>query len=433
MHKTDILILGGGFGGINVVQQLKHFKGKVVLADRTNHHTFQPLLYQVATSELTPNDIATSFREILHKQDNTLIIMDTITEINKEESYVAFANEKSIHFKKLVIALGVRHSYFKHPEWEEFAPGIKTINDAKKIHDRIILSFEKASILEDEIEKQALLNFVVVGGGPTGVELAGAIAEMTYSTFLRDYKNIDLRKANIYLIQSNKCILPTFNPKLSEKSHKELENLGVKVLTKHHVTQVKKSSVHIDDIVIPTHNIFWAAGVEASPVLKTLNVPLDSQGRVVVQPDCSIKNHSNIFVIGDAAHFDLKDGMSIPGVAQGAIQQGKYVGKLLAKDIPPEKRKAFEFSDKGSMATIGRLFAICETKSFRCSGFIGWLMWVFIHLLFLVSFKNRIVVLSTWVMNLLKGSRGARLLSRPMEEVFDSCEKMKNKGDKSGL
>lgn len=421
MHRTDILILGGGFAGINVAQKLKNFNGKVTLVDRTNHHVFQPLLYQVATSELVPNDMSTSFREILSSQDNTNVIMDTVTEINKEESYVAFANEEPIHFQKLVIALGARHSYFGHPEWEEFAPGLKNNRDAKAIHDRIILSFEKASICNDDAEKQALLNFIIVGGGPTGVELAGAIAEMTYSTFLKDYKTLDLSTANVYLVQSNERILPSFHPKLSEKSKHMLEKLGVTVLTKHHVTHIENGSVHVDEKIIPAYNVFWAAGVAASPILKTLNIEQDRQGRIVVQKDLSIENYPNIFVIGDAAHFKTEDGGSLPGVATTAIQQGKYLGKILRKDLPPEKRKPFKYFDKGSMATIGKLFAICETGKFRFSGFIGWLMWVFIHLLFLVSFKNRIAVCATWAMYLLKRSRGARLLSRPMNETFTHC------------
>ncbi len=421
MKKTDILVLGGGFGGVNVIRQLKRFKGSITLVDRTNHHLFQPLLYQVATSELVGNDIGTPLREIFKSQKNTHVILDTVTGIDREKKTVTLANEPPIHYKKLVIALGARHSYFGHPEWESFAPGLKSLNDAQNIHDRILASFEAAEICLSEKEKQKHLNFVVVGGGPTGVELAGALAEMTYSTLARSYGNFDIRKANIYLIQGNQYILPSFHPKLCKKSEKLLSKLGVKVLTKHHVSKIEPGKVYTEDMTIETHNIFWAAGVAASPLLRQLETELDKQGRAVVRKDLSLPGDPNVFVIGDSAHFSTGENSSLPGVAPVAIQQGRYLGKVLKKSIPAKKRKPFRYFDKGSMATIGKLNAICETKNLRCTGLIGWFMWAFIHLLFLISFKNRFFVFLRWSMYFIAGLRGARLIAKPIDEVYDQC------------
>lgn len=416
MSYPKIVILGGGFAGLNVAKGLKSAPLDVLVIDKTNHHLFQPLLYQVATAALSPGEISAPIREILHKQDNTSVIMGDVVNINKREKKLTLGNGDTVSFDSLVIAIGARHSYFGHDEWERFAPGLKTLQDALKIRDQVLISFEQAERLSSTSDAAKYLNFVVIGGGPTGVEMAGAIAEIAYKTLCRNFRKIDPEKSKIYLIEALPFILPVYPESLSLRAKKDLESMGVTVMTNTMVTAIDEDGVDIGGKFIPCRNIVWAAGNQVSPLLKTLDVPLDKAGRVMVQPDLSIPGEPNIFVIGDAAHAKGKDDKPLPGIAPTAIQQGKYVAKLLKEQLPPEKRKPFKYFDKGTMATIGKSKAVVVVGKWKVSGFIAWVMWCFIHVVYLVGFRNRLGVMIEWVYYFATGERGVRLIYRSIEE-----------------
>ena len=420
MGITKVVILGGGFAGLNAAKALGHSKLDVWVIDKTNHHLFQPLLYQVASAALSPGDIAIPIREILSPYDNVTVIMGEITTIDKETRTIALHNGDQIGYEYLIVALGARHSYFGKDEWEVFAPGLKTLTDALKIRERILMSFEMAERCDSISEAKKYLNFVIIGGGPTGVEMAGAIAEIAYETMLKNFRRIDTTKTKIYLVEGSPRILPVYPEPLTAKATQYLEQFGVQVITGKRVTNITSTGVDIEGMVIQSKNILWAAGNQASYVLRSLNTPLDKQGRVFVDPDLSLPDHPEIFVVGDAACVMDAKGVPLPALASVAVQQGRYVAELLRKRTPKRDRFPFRYFDRGTMATIGKTKAIGMFGKVQMSGFPAWLSWCFIHILYLIGFRNRIIVLTQWLFSYFTPLRGARLINRSLDEELAS-------------
>lgn len=422
MKKPTVIILGGGFGGLNAAKRLRHADVDIILIDKTNHHLFQPLLYQVATAALSPGDIATPIREVLADQKNVKVLLGEAVSINKENNTVCLENEE-IKFDYLIVAVGSRHSYFGKDEWEEYAPGLKTIPDALRIREKLLISFENAERMlfenynsnsekynfKEDIEP--LTTFVIVGGGPTGIELAGAIAEISRKTILKDFRLIDPSKARIILIEAMDSILPMFSKNLSGSALKYIESLGVKVKLNTKVTEVNSDGVVLNDGKIKTPNIIWAAGNKAMPLLASLNTEMDRAGRVIVKEDLSVPGHPNIFVIGDAANSKDQHNNVLPGLAPVAIQQAQYVAGLIKRGGSPDKRERFKYFDKGSMATIGRAKAIAEFRGIKLKGFLAWLAWSFIHILYLIGFRNRYRVMIEWIWLYFTRRNGIRLIT----------------------
>ncbi len=407
MNKK-VVIIGGGFGGLTAAKALKNANVEITLIDKTNHHLFQPLLYQVATAALSPGDIAAPIRGVLHKQKNVTVIMREVTAIDVENKKI-FMVDVSIEYDYLIVAIGSRHSYFGKNNWETFAPGLKTLNDAITIRDRILLSFEKAEICSDGNEIEKYTTFVVVGGGPTGVEIAGAIAEISKRTLRKEFRNIDPAKTKIILVEAQDRILSIYDPALSQKAKRSLEKLGVEVRLNTKVENIDESGVKLNSDFIETSNVIWAAGNEIPRLIKSLNTRFDRAGRVMVEKDCSIEGHPEIFVIGDAALM-LHENKPLPGIAPVAIQQGKYIAKLILRNIQPSERKPFKYFDKGNLATIGRAKAIMQIGKIKVSGFIAWFAWVFIHILYLIGFRNRYKVLAEWMWYYITYRHGIRLI-----------------------
>jgi len=416
MAYPKILIIGGGFAGLNVARALKKAKAEILIIDKTNYHLFQPLLYEVATAAISPGEIATPLREILRNQTNTSVIMGEVINVDLSKKQVEIANGDLYGYDYLVIATGARHSYFGNDRWEPFAPGLKTISDAVKIREQILISFEKAERLDSISEAAKYLNFVLIGGGPTGVEMAGAIAEIAHKTLFKNFRRIKPEKSNIYLVEAFPNILPSYPERLSKRARLDLENLGVTVITGKKVTNINENGVQVEDLFLESKNIIWAAGNQASPLLKTLNVPLDRQGRVMVGPDLSIPEHPNVFVIGDAACVISKDGKPLPAIAPAAIQEGRYIASILKNFTPKEQRKPFSYFDKGSMATIGKAKAIAMVGKLQFTGIVAWGMWALIHILYLIGFRNRLAVALEWVAATLFGQRGVRLINKPIDQ-----------------
>jgi NADH:ubiquinone reductase (H+-translocating) len=416
MANKKVVIIGAGFGGLNVAKALKKTKLDILVVDKTNHHLFQPLLYQVASAALSPGEIGIPIREILRKQENTTVLMGDVAQVDKINRQVVLANGERITYDYLVLAVGARHSYFGNDPWEKFAPGLKTIKDALRIREDVLLSFETAERLDNPALAAPYLNFVVIGGGPTGVEMAGAIAEIARKTLFKNFRRIDPEKSKVYLIEAAPHILPMYPPALSERARQDLEKIGVVVLEGKKVTNITAEGVEVEGMFYPCKNVIWAAGNQASDLLKTLDVPLDRQGRVIVEADMSIPNHPEVFVIGDAACAMGKDQKPLPGVSPVAIQEGKYVSKIIGKEIPKEKRKPFRYFDKGSMATIGKGKAIAVIGKFQFTGVIAWLMWCFVHIVYLIGFRNRLTVMLEWMISYLTGQRGARLIYSSVEK-----------------
>jgi NADH dehydrogenase len=412
--KKKIIIIGGGFAGLNVARKIKSKNCEVLLLDKKNHHLFQPLLYQVASAALSPADIAFPLREIFKHRKNTTVLMGEVSKIDKTNKTVSI-NDETFSYDYLVIATGAKHSYFGKNEWEKNAPGLKTLTDALNIREKILLSFERAERTEDREKAAQYMSFVIIGAGPTGVEMAGAIAEIAHSTLLKNFRKIDPDQTKVYLIEAAPRVLPPYSPSSSERAKKDLEKMGVEVLLNTKVIDITEDGVKTETSFIPSKNVIWAAGNQASSLLKELDVPLDRQGRVIVEKDLSIPNHSEIFVIGDAACFMEKE-KPLPAVATAAIQQGAYLGKILNKDIPKEQRKPFKYFDKGNLATIGKGKAVAEVKGLRFSGFFAWVIWAFIHVFYLVGFRNRYSVLLQWYFHYFTGMRGARLIHRNIDK-----------------
>ncbi len=414
---TKVVIIGGGFGGINAARSLKRAPVDVVVVDRMNHHVFQPLLYQVATTALTINDIASPIREILKDQANACVIMDCVERIDKAQQKIYMTSGESLTYDYLILAPGAKHSYFGHDQWESFAPGLKTITDAIRIREKILLAFEKAERCENPTEAQKCLQFAIIGAGPTGVELAGSIAEFAHYTLFKNFRHINPATSKIYLIEGANQVLPSYPPRLSAKALKNLQDLGVDVLLNTFVTNVSSEGVQIGDKFLETPNVIWAAGNQASPLLKTLDVPLDKQGRVIVNPDLTIPGYANIFVIGDAAYCLDSKGQPLPGIAPVAIQEGRYVAKIIKQNIPALQRPPFAYFDKGTIATIGRGKAVVVLRQLEFSGFFAWLIWGFIHVFYLISFRQRLMVFTQWLFLYLMNKRIGRVITHSSDQI----------------
>lgn len=419
--RPRVVIVGGGFGGLTAAQALKRAPVDVLLIDRRNHHLFQPLLYQVATAALSPADIAAPIRKVLRRQRNAEVLLAEVTGIDTAARTVSVGTH-SISYDYLILAAGATHSYFDHPEWERHAPGLKTIEDATEIRRRFLLAFESAEVEGDAEARRAALTFVIVGGGPTGVELAGAIAEISRSVIPQDFRRVDTRTARVVLVEALPRILPAMPEKCSADARKQLEELGVEVLLNTRVTRVDESGVvagERGEVILPARNVFWAAGVKASPLGALLGAECDRAGRVMVQPDLSVPGHPEVFVVGDmAAAKDPRTGALVPGVAQGAMQGGRHAARIIAAEVaakqagrPAPPRPAFTYVDKGNMATIGRYRAVADIAGQRLRGFIAWVIWSTIHVLFLINFRSRLAVMFSWVWTYLFFDRGARLIT----------------------
>ena len=413
---AKILIIGGGFGGLSFLQKARKSKNDFILIDKTNHHLFQPLLYQVATAVLSPADITVPLRNLFKNDKNVRTILSEVKEINKEKKEVTLDNAEVISYDKLIISAGSSSSFFGKNEWSKFAKGLKVINDALDIREKILKAFEKAENEKDERIRKKYLNFVIVGGGPTGVELAGSIAEIAYKNMTKEFRNFSSTDANIYLLEAGDRILPSFSESLAKKSYKYLNDLGVKVMTKERVVNIEEMKVTTNKQVIDADNIIWAAGNEASSLIKYLDTETDNEGRALVNPDCSIKEDNEVYVIGDAANFITASGESLPGIAPVAIQQGRYVAHNIKKNIEKENRKPFKYSDKGTMATIGRFKAIGVVGNFELAGFTAWLFWSLIHLVYLIGYRSKILVAIEWIFAYFFNKRGTRLIYREIDK-----------------
>jgi len=406
-----VVIVGAGFGGLNAAQALGSAPVRVTVIDRKNFHTFQPLLYQVATAGLSPGEIAAPIRSILRSNRNTEVLMSEVTGFDLERRLVVTADSR-IPYDYLIIAGGAGHSYFGHDDWEVLAPGLKTIEDALEIRRRILLAFELAERQAAAGETTTPLNFVVVGGGPTGVELAGTLAEISRHALTHEFRSIDPARTHIVLIEGGPRVLPSYAEDLSRSAEEQLRHLGVEVRTSTMVTKVEAGTVDIGETRLSATVVLWAAGVAASPLGKRLGVTVDRAGRVPVLADLSIEAHPEVFVIGDLAAAKDKQGKMLPGVAPVAIQEGRFVAKVIREEVEGRKaRPAFHYWDKGSLATIGRAAAVAQFGRIHISGFVAWLSWLFVHILFLIGFRNRLLVFIQWAWSYVTYERGARLIT----------------------
>jgi NADH:ubiquinone reductase (H+-translocating) len=408
---TRVLIVGGGFGGLSAAKALGNARGvEVTLLDRRNHHLFQPLLYQVATAGLSPAEIAAPIRSILSDFRNVEVLEGEVTGVHFDKQEIV-ADFGTFSYDYLILACGSLHSYFGHDEWEEFAPGLKTIEGATEIRRRILSSFEAAERTTDVQKRRFLLTFVVVGGGPTGVELAGAIGEMSRFTLSREFKRIDPKLARVILVEAGERILSTFPPKLSSRAARDLEALGVQVWRHSQVTGVDACGVQIGNERIEAATVLWAAGVRAAGLSHGLGVPLDRNGRVVVGPDLSLEGHPNVFVIGDQCRFDHQAGLQpLPGQAQVAMQQGRFAARTIRDELAGRPRSKFHYVDKGQLATVGRSRAVADIWKLHFGGFFAWIVWLFVHIYYLTGFKNRLFVVFQWAVSYMTYRRGARLI-----------------------
>ncbi len=406
-----VVIVGAGFGGLEAAKKLACEKIQLIVIDRTNYHLFQPLLYQVATAALSPADIAAPVRAILHKCKNVEVMLAEVQSVDVNKRMVQ-AGDLHLSYDYLILATGARHSYFGHPEWERLAPGLKSLEDAVEIRRRILLAFEYAEKISDPTTRAAAMTFVIVGGGPTGVEIAGAIAEIARYTLARDFRHIDPSSARVVLIESEPQVLAAFPEDLRVSAMKQLRDLGVEIRTGVRATDLTEDGLKVGNEFIPCRVKIWAAGNNASFVGKSLGVAVDRVGRVVVQEDLTIPGHPEVQVIGDLANFTGKDGNPLPGVSPVAMQQGRHAARNILGMIEGRKPQRFWYFDKGSMATIGRNKAVADLHLLHLSGLSAWVAWLFVHILFLVGFRNRVVVLFQWAWAYLTFNKGARLITR---------------------
>jgi len=420
--KPKVVIIGGGFGGLWAAKALTNKPVEVTLIDRKNHHVFQPLLYQVATAVLSPGEIAQPIRRILHNAKNIEVILGEAVDFDRENKLVKLADGSDVSFDYLIISAGARHSYFGHDDWEQLAPGLKTLEDAVAIRRNVLVAFEHA-------EREAYLNgthrqltFVVIGGGPTGVEVAGAIADIARQALAKDFKLIDTRKTRVILYEGSDRVLGTFAADLSESAKKQLEDIGVEVYLNSFVTDLQLGAVKVGDKWVECDMAVWATGVAASPLGKQLGVETDKAGRVFVEKDLTLKGFPNIFVIGDMASLKQKDGEPVPGVSPAAMQMGTNAAQNILRDMKGKPRQDFEYWDKGTMATIGRSKAIVQAAGFHFKGLIAWLMWLFLHVFFLIGFRNRFAVMFEWFWAYLTRERSARLITGDAEEMRDAVQ-----------
>ena len=408
--NPHVVIIGGGFGGLYAARALAGAPVRVTVLDRRNHHVFQPLLYQVAMAALSAGDIASPIRWILRHQRNVEVLLADVTAIVPAERRLILADGE-MEYDYLIVASGATHAYFGHDEWRRTAPGLKTLEDALDIRRRVLLAFEHAERESDPDRRQALLTFIVIGGGPTGVEMAGALAEISRQSLARNFRRIDPSTARITLLEAGASVLSTFPESLREAARKDLERLGVTVRTGAAVTQVAPGRIQIGDEVIVAETVIWAAGVAASPLGATLGVPLDRAGRVLINPDLTIPGYANVFVIGDLASLPGESGKPLPGVAQVAIQMGKHATRNIMRSIEKQPMRPFHYVDLGNMATIGRAAAVADFGWLRLHGYIGWLAWLFVHILNLIGFRNRLVVLVQWAWSYFTYQRAIRLIT----------------------
>jgi len=414
MARTRVVIVGGGFGGLSAARAFRRADVDVLLIDRTNHHLFQPLLYQVATTALAPSDITAPIRWILRHQKNVTTLLGAVERVDRRNRSVHVKGEVDpIHYDYLILAPGARHAYFGHDEWEKWAPGLKSVEDARRIRKRFLLAFERAEWEEDEAARQALLTFVIVGGGPTGVELAGVLPEMSKRAFRPDFRRIDTTHVRVILLEGGDRILPTFPESLSRRARRDLEKLGVEVRTGTRVTGIDEQGVDVGAERVQSQSVFWAAGNAASPLGRTLDVPLDSQGRVPVNADLTIPGDERVFVVGDLAAAQRDATRLVPGVAPAANQMGTHAGKNVLASIAGRPRHPFKYVNKGELATIGRHKAIASFFDGRISiaGYPAWYFWLGLHIAYLIGFRNRISVLLQWAYNYIFFERGVRLIT----------------------
>lgn len=415
-----VVIVGGGFGGLEVARRLTSPGIRVTLIDSRNHHLFQPLLYQVATASLATSEIAWPIRSLLRRRMNVTTLLATVIDIEAAAASVTLEGGGTIGFDTLVLATGARHAYFGRDEWEPFAPGLKTIEDATGIRRRLLSAFERAERCSDPLERAKLLTFVVIGGGPTGVELAGTIAELAYETLRGDFRNIDTRDARVVLVEAGPRLLPGFKTELSDYASRALTRLGVGVRLGHPVSECNRDGVVIDGDLLPARTILWAAGVAASPAAGWLDAPADRAGRILVEPDLTVPGHANIFAIGDTAHVDMPGGRMVPGIAPAAKQEGRYVAEVIDARL---RRGAapgpFRYRDAGSLATIGKRAAVVDFGWATFKGRIAWWLWGFAHIYFLIGLRHRLAVALSWLWIYLTGQRSARLITQGRERTAE--------------
>lgn len=408
-NRPRVVIVGGGFGGLNAAQALRKADVSITLVDRQNHHLFQPLLYQVATAALNPSDIASPIRRILRGQKNVEVLLAEARGVDYEKRELILA-DGALTFDYLIIATGATHSYFGHPEWEAVAPGLKSIEDALDIRRRVLYAFEAAEREADPTLRSAWLTFIVIGGGPTGVELAGALSEIARHALAKDFRQIDPTLARVLLVEGTPRVLPVYDEQLSASARSQLERLGVEVRTGALASSIDADGVTLGPERIAARTVLWAAGVAASPLGKTLGAPLDRAGRVKVNPDLTVPGHPEVFVIGDLASLD-QDGKPVPGVAPAAIQEAQHTAHNIVRAIKGQPLEPFHYLDKGSLATIGRAAGVAQVGRLKLSGWIAWVAWLFIHIFFLIGFRNRFVVLFSWAWSYFTYDRGARLIT----------------------
>ncbi|MEA2764594.1 MAG: hypothetical protein QOK07_998 [Gemmatimonadaceae bacterium] len=411
LARPRVVIIGGGFGGISAARGLRRANVDVTLIDRTNHFIFQPLLYQVATAALAPSDITAPIRWILRSQRNTEVLLAEAREIDLVRRVVRVDDDlRELPYDYLIVAPGSRHSYFGHDEWEPYAPGLKAIEDASEIRRRFLMAYELAEKCEDPKEQEEYLTFVIVGGGPTGVELSGAIPFIARKTLVAEFRRVDTRRTRVILVEAGSRILPSFPEDLAQRAARDLADLGVEVRVNSFVTKVERGGVWVGNEMIRARTAFWAAGNKASSLGKSLGAPLDSAGRVKVSDDLSVPGHPEIFAIGDLATFQ-QDGRLVPWVAPAANQQGAFAAKSIIRDTRRQPRKKFHYFNKGDLATIGRSRAIADFGKVRFAGRLAWLLWLFVHIMYLVGFRNRLVVLIEWAYAYFTYQAGVRLIT----------------------
>jgi NADH dehydrogenase len=410
-RRPRVVIVGGGFGGLYAARAFKRMDVDLTVVDRTNHHLFQPLLYQVATATLAPTDITAPIRWLLARQQNTTVLMAEVQRIDVERRAVVLEQERELPYDYLIVAAGARHSYFNHPEWETVAPGLKSIDDAIRLRQRILSAFERAELETDPAERAAWLTFVIVGAGPTGTELAGMLPTIAQHTLPHDFRRIAHESVRVVLLEGGPKVLATYPEDLSEHARLDLANLGVEVRTGALVTAVERGQVRIGDEMIRSNTVIWAAGNAASPLGKSLGAPVDRVGRVLVQPDLSIPGRPEVFVVGDMASI-ATGGKQVPGVAPAAMQMGAHTAHTVRRDLEQRRREPFVYRNKGDLATIGRHRAIADLGWVKLTGGLAWWFWLFLHILYLAGFRNRLSVLIEWAYSYFTFERGARLITR---------------------
>ena len=409
---SEIVIIGGGFGGLSFLKSARKTENNFTLIDQTNHHLFQPLLYQVATAVLSPADITVPIRNLFKKDKNVNVVLDEVLDINQQDNSLLLKSGNVINYDKLLISVGSSYSYFGNDNWSNHSYGLKNINDALDIRDNILKAFEKAENESNSRLKAAYLNFVIIGGGPTGVELAGSIAELAYKNIKNEYRNFNSSDVNVYLVEAGPDILPEYSKELSAKASKYLQSLGVSLKLNEKVLNIEDKKVVTEIETYKTSNIIWAAGNKANPLIDKLKTKTDNLGRVIVNDDFSINENNSIYVIGDASNYKNFDGEPLPGIAPVAIQQGKYLAKKITSNKGNESVKNFKYKDKGMMATIGGFKAIGVIGNLQVSGLLAWLFWSLIHLVYLIGYKSKLIVVIEWIFAYFLNKRGTRLIYR---------------------